>query len=305
MAMHKPKKTKRFQPGGLVDSEGRPVRDSSGQSIMTGFGREEAETQKRMQAAEAKLAQDVQDKLKVDKAAKAAKDDADFAEADRMSSTARSVAGKPAEKAAPSAKPKSGIVTKEQLAKSGFDNLRDYMNAEKGLKRRDGKPPTTTTSKPAGAPGFLDPQQKAQQKDKGPYRDEGRNRPAPAAPAKKPEQSPVTAFPINPGILKQREEAEKKRDAARAAKRKAEEDEKKARPAKEAAERKMLSEQPGAVAYRKKREEEDKMSPGQRSAARGKKIKEFFGMAKGGSVSSASKRADGIAQRGKTRGKVY
>ena len=29
------------------------------------------------------------------------------------------------------------------------------------------------------------------------------------------------------------------------------------------------------------------------------------GMAKGGSVSSASKRADGIAQRGKTRGKVY
>jgi hypothetical protein len=161
------------------------------------------------------------------------------------------------------------------------------------------------TSTPAGAPGFLDPQQKAQQKDKGPYRDEGRNRPAPAAPAKKPEQSPVTAFPINPGILKQREEAEKKREAARSAKRKAEEDEKKARPAKEAAERKMLSEQPGAVAYRKKQEERDKMSPGQRSAARGKAIKEFFGMAKGGSVSSASKRADGIAQRGKTRGKVY
>jgi hypothetical protein len=100
-------------------------------------------------------------------------------------------------------------------------------------------------------------------------------------------------------------ETEKKREAARAVKRKAEEDEKKARPAKEAAERKMLSEQPGAVAYRKKQEERDKMSPGQRSAARGKAIKEFFGMAKGGSVSSASKRADGIAQRGKTRGKVY
>jgi hypothetical protein len=29
------------------------------------------------------------------------------------------------------------------------------------------------------------------------------------------------------------------------------------------------------------------------------------GMKKGGSVSSASKRADGIAQRGKTRGKMY
>ena len=133
------------------------------------------------------------------------------------------------------------------------------------------------------------------------YSNEGRGRPAPAA----PEKRPGTALPINPSTLRQREEAEKKRDAARAAKRKAEEDEKKARPAKEAAERKALSEQPGAVAYRKKQEERDKMSPGQRSAARGKAIKEFFGMAKGGSVSSASKRADGIAQRGKTRGRVY
>ena len=289
------KKTKRYEDGGyLLDSEGKRVKSGSGEDIMTGYGREEAETQKRMKAAEEKLAQDVQDKLKVDKAAKAAKaakDDADFAEADRMSSTARSVAGKPAEKAAPSAKPKSGIVTKEQLAKSGFDNLRDYMNAEKGLKRRDGKPPTTTTSKPAGAPGFLDPQQKAQQKDKGPYRDEGRNRPAPAAPAKKPEQSPVTAFPINPGILKQREEAEKKRDAARAAKRKESE-------AKEEKFTKDLSSDPGQVALKKRREEEDKMSPAQRSAARGKAIKDFsikelFGMAKGGSVRGA-----GIAQRG-------
>ena len=133
------------------------------------------------------------------------------------------------------------------------------------------------------------------------YSNEGRGRPAPAA----PEKRPGTALPINPSTLRQREEAEKKRDAARAAKRKAEEDEKKARPAKEAAERKALSEQPGAVAYRKKQEERDKMSPGQRSAARGKAIKEFFGMAKGGSVSSASKRADGIAQRGKTRGRMY
>jgi hypothetical protein len=32
------------------------------------------------------------------------------------------------------AKPK--IVTKEELAKSGYDNLRDYLNAQKGLKPR-------------------------------------------------------------------------------------------------------------------------------------------------------------------------
>ena len=31
---------------------------------------------------------------------------------------------------------KSNIVTKEQLAKSGYDNLRDYMNAQQGLNRR-------------------------------------------------------------------------------------------------------------------------------------------------------------------------
>ena len=130
MAMHKSKKIKRFQPGGLIDTEGRPVRDGSNQPIMTGYGREEAETQKRMQAAEAKLAQDVQNKLKTDKAAK---DDADFAEADRVSSTARAVAGKPAAKTTPAAK--SGIVTKEELEKSGL-SLRDYMNKQKGLTRR-------------------------------------------------------------------------------------------------------------------------------------------------------------------------
>ena len=106
---------------------------------------------------------------------------------------------------------------------------------------------------------------------------------------------------MNPALLRQRDADEKKRDAARAARRASDEAEKKARPAKEAAERKMLSEQAGAVSYRKKREEQEKMSPGQRSAARGKAVKEFFGMAKGGAVSSASKRADGIAQRGKTR----
>ena len=35
---------------------------------------------------------------------------------------------------------KNRIVTKEELKKSGFTNLRDFLNAERGLKRRDGKP---------------------------------------------------------------------------------------------------------------------------------------------------------------------
>jgi hypothetical protein len=32
---------------------------------------------------------------------------------------------------------KPAIVTKEQMKKKGFDNLRDYLNAERNLKRRD------------------------------------------------------------------------------------------------------------------------------------------------------------------------
>jgi hypothetical protein len=49
--------------------------------------------------------------------------------------------------AMPSAKPKkAGIVTKEELAKSGYDNLRDYLNAKQGLTRRKEKDPTAGDS---------------------------------------------------------------------------------------------------------------------------------------------------------------
>ena len=51
----------------------------------------------------------------------------------------------PSAPSAPKATAKPAIVTKEQLAASGYDNLRDYLNAQKGLKRRDGSEP----SKPA------------------------------------------------------------------------------------------------------------------------------------------------------------
>ena len=37
---------------------------------------------------------------------------------------------------------KPAIVTKEELAKSGYDNLRDYLNAKQGLTRRKEKTPT-------------------------------------------------------------------------------------------------------------------------------------------------------------------
>jgi hypothetical protein len=39
-------------------------------------------------------------------------------------------------------KPKNRVVTKEELKKSGL-SLRDFLNKERGLKRRDGKKPNT------------------------------------------------------------------------------------------------------------------------------------------------------------------
>ena len=42
----------------------------------------------------------------------------------------------PATSAKPKPKPKNRIVTEEELKKSGFDNLRDYLNDRRGLKRR-------------------------------------------------------------------------------------------------------------------------------------------------------------------------
>jgi hypothetical protein len=46
---------------------------------------------------------------------------------------------------------KAPIVTKEQMTKAGFDNLRDYMNAQKGLTRRQEppKPAPAQSAKPA------------------------------------------------------------------------------------------------------------------------------------------------------------
>ena len=301
------KSVKKYQPGGLVDSEGNPVRDGSGNPIMTGSFPDEDEITARGRAKNAEMLKSffnrvtgrgkeaapaaapaaagpaagtssLRDPQQIAEQKAAPKfSDGDVDERDRRMEAAASAPSR-AITSPSSSTPKSSV-------------------SKAPVKAKPSPAPAATTSRGRGAEKGSTPKQTMG----GIYSNEGRGRPAPAA----PEKRPGTALPINPSTLRQREEAEKKRDAARAAKRKAEEDEKKARPAKEAAERKALSEQPGAVAYRYKKEQQDKMSPGQRSAARGKAIKEFFGMAKGGSVSSASKRADGIAQRGKTRGRMY
>ena len=68
-------------------------------------------------------------------------------ESDRGEMTADQQANSDAANAAAkAAAPKPAIVTKEQMQKAGFDNLRDYLNAQQGLKRRDGSAPSKTSS---------------------------------------------------------------------------------------------------------------------------------------------------------------
>jgi len=230
----------------------------------------EDQIEARMEAARNKLSQEVQDKFNKE---------GDVDERDRrLESAGRLRRTEPVEKAMPVAKAKPAIITKEQLAKSGFSNLRDYMNAQKGTKRRDGAAPDRKASAPAVSSS---------------YRSEGSSKAKPAAssgnvssatPAAKPK-----ALAISSGVLKQREADEKRREERRELGRQ--------QDAKAAADKekfaKDLSSDPKQVAIRKDKEAEKNMSSGQRSAARGKAVKEFFGMAKGGSV-----RGSGIAQRG-------
>ena len=62
---------------------------------------------------------------------------------DRAIAEGEKDSGKIIENTGPRTKPsKPAIVTKEQMAKEGFDNLRDYLNAKQGLKRRKEKDST-------------------------------------------------------------------------------------------------------------------------------------------------------------------
>jgi hypothetical protein len=45
-------------------------------------------------------------------------------------------------------------VTKEELDASGYTTLRDYLNAKRGLKRRDGRAPVMRDSEGATASGM-------------------------------------------------------------------------------------------------------------------------------------------------------
>jgi hypothetical protein len=124
--------------------------------------------------------------------------------------------------------PKPAVVTKEQLAKSGYDNLRDYLNAKQGSTRRKEKDPTAGDSPDKAAQEAAD------------AIDPGRD-------MRTPRYTPPGSAP------------------------------------------KQTTQKPKPKVFSPDRP--DNSFPGSK-------------FAKGGSVSSASSRADGIAVKGKTRGKM-
>ena len=151
---------------------------------------------------------------------------------------------------------KAPIVTKEQMKSAGFDNLRDYLNAQRGLTRRG--------SSAAPAPKTMGPS--GQDIDR--------------------MEAALTAS----NIRDERRAYGQDRDATAAAKRAADMQKERAAYMKEQA-RKKEDTQTGSERLARKAE-----------AFRTRMREQAAGMKKGGMV--ASKRADGIAQRGKTRGRI-
>lgn len=167
--------------------------------------------------------------------------------------------------------PKPRIVTKEELAKSGL-SLRDFLNKERGLTRRgESAPPavetektTTTVSAPATSATATS---------------------APVAPKK-------DTYRTLSGEIKT------KKSAADI-------------EAENAARRAQVAETVGGIGssignmLSKARQNYESTRPVSRQVQKEREQAAARGnLAKGGKVSSASSRADGIAQRGKTRGKM-
>jgi len=133
--------------------------------------------------------------------------------------------------------PKKRVVTKEEMKKAGFDNLRDFLNAERGLKRRGEKGPDKATVDRIA--------RKQSEEDKG---------------------------PSEADIKRMEKKFDTKKD------------------------------RPGSEVIAEKQEKAQPKMQGAYREAFGN-IKKALGFKSGGSV-SASKRADGCAKRGKTKGRM-
>ena len=249
MAMHKPKKTKRFQPGGLVDSERNPVRDSSNQPIMTGSFPEEDEITARGRAKNAEMFKSL------------------FNRATGRGKSAQDEAGKVAQMAA--AKEKlAGEVQEMVKAKTPAAAVQSSRASDDGMDESDRRREAA-----ASAPKRMPTRPGQGTSGRKPSVSKVPKKPESSAPASKPADKPAAGT----SSLRDPQQMAKQKEAPAASNKKP-----------------PPFEMPITRVLRAIRE-------------RGDADLKSRGMKKGGrvTVSSASKRADGIAQRGKTRGKVY
>jgi hypothetical protein len=181
---------------------------------------------------------------------------------------------KPAKAAA-----KPAIVTKEQLKASGFDNLRDYLNDRRGLTRRGESSPR----KPAAAVS-RGPSRGTQ--DEGDAGEEAARKAQEAKMAKAREMRKQTDPGDVPANVRRTQEASaksKRRDMT-------------------GFDKLSFSEQMKYLSTKGKEGTGFKTKEG--STRKKDEMGDYTPFKKGGTVSSASKRGDGIAIRGKTRGRM-
>jgi hypothetical protein len=238
------KSVKKYQPGGLVDSEGNPVRDGSGNPIMTGSFPDEDEITARGRAKNAEMFKSLVNRV-----------------TGRGKEAAPAATPAPAPAPAPAAEQKAAPKFSDGDVDERDRRMEAAASAPKRMPTRPGqsssgtKPKTSSTKpKTSGTTSTRPGQSSSSTKAKtstptvsSSYRSEGTNK---AKPADKP-STPAASNKKPPPF-----------------------------------------EMPITKFFRGLRE-------------RGDADLKSRGMKKGGSVSSASKRADGIAQRGKTRGRMY
>jgi hypothetical protein len=223
------------------------------------------------------------------------------------------------------AKAKPAIVTKEQLKASGFDNLRDYLNDKRGLKRR-----VTKDSEGKTASGM--PREARGTQDEGDAGEaEARKALADSRAKERAKRDQITDPGLTQSQAAAQRTAEVKRDSTKTGSQRLAEKADRAGniyargqaprqsdQEKQAAARKKLGTVPprpprgfSSPASRKAWDDKygDQYEPSGRkkpgAASKGKdEMGDYTPFRKGGTVSSASRRGDGIAMRGKTRGRM-
>jgi hypothetical protein len=271
MTSHMKKKTKRFQDGGSAEDKKRGLAASNKEGSVGFFERlrmgniddPKSEAYKRFGAGRGQAEAAKTKASTIDQVGERERREEAIAGPLKSQAT-------PTKSAAPT-KAKPAIVTKEQLKASGFDNLRDYLNAQRGLTRRGGAAATKSADKAAVSRG---PSRGTQ--------DEGDAGEAEARTAQEAKMAKARE------MRKQTDPGDVPTDVRRT---------------QEASAKSKRRDMTGFAQMPFSEQMEYLRTKGKEGT--GFKTKEKGpGLKAGGKVSSASKRGDGIAMRGKTKGRM-